>query len=77
MRCRFECGVWEIFLPGVRAGEIYKYELKDRFGNRLAEKADPFALEAENPPKTGSVVPDPNEYEWQDSDWMRTRATPK
>ncbi|MBK8210439.1 MAG: 1,4-alpha-glucan branching protein GlgB [Rhodospirillales bacterium] len=74
MRCRFECGVWEIFLPGVRAGEIYKYELKDRFGNRLAEKADPFALEAENPPKTGSVVPDPNEYEWQDSAWMRTRG---
>ena len=65
MRCRFECGVWEIFVPGVRAGKIYKYEMKDRFGNRMAEKADPFALEAEIPPKTGSVVPDPTEYEWQ------------
>lgn len=74
MRCRFECGVWEIFLPGVRAGEIYKYEMKDRFGNRLAEKADPFALESEHPPKTGSIVPDPTEYEWQDSAWMRSRS---
>jgi 1,4-alpha-glucan branching enzyme len=74
MRCRFECGVWEIFMPGVHAGEIYKYELKDRFGNRLAEKADPFALEAENPPKTGSVVPDPTEYEWEDGAWMRSRS---
>jgi len=74
MRCRFECGVWEIFMPGVGAGEIYKYELRDRFGNKLAEKADPFGAEAEMPPKTGSVVPSGVEYVWEDSDWMRTRA---
>ncbi|MBK8175190.1 MAG: 1,4-alpha-glucan branching protein GlgB [Rhodospirillales bacterium] len=74
MRCRYECGVWELFIPGVGPGSIYKYELKDRFGNRLAEKADPFAAEAEKPPRTGSVVPDPLAHDWQDSEWMRSRA---
>ena len=74
MRCRYECGVWEIFLPGVLAGAIYKYEIKDRFGNLLAEKADPFATEAEQPPKSGSVVPDRSPYAWGDTEWMRSRA---
>ena len=74
MRCRYECGVWEIFLPNVGAGDIYKYEIKDRFGNLMAQKADPFATEAEQPPRTGSVVPDPTAYTWDDGDWMRSRA---
>jgi alpha-1,4-glucan:alpha-1,4-glucan 6-glycosyltransferase len=74
MRCRYECGVWEIFLAGVGPGAIYKYEIKDRFGNLLAEKADPFAVEAEQPPKSGSVVPDPTPYTWADEEWMRSRA---
>ena len=73
MRVRLECGVWEIFLPGVKVGAPYKYEIKDRFGNLLAEKADPFALEAEIPPKTASLVPDPAPYEWQDQEWMARR----
>jgi 1,4-alpha-glucan branching enzyme len=59
MRCRVECGVWEIFVPGVAAGACYKYEIKDRLGNLLAEKADPFAVESETPPKSASIVPDP------------------
>ena len=74
MRCRFECGVWEIFLPGVTVGAAYKYEIKDRFGNRLAEKADPFAVESETPPKSASIVPDPTSYVWNDREWMRSRA---
>ncbi|NJO55233.1 MAG: 1,4-alpha-glucan branching enzyme, partial [Rhodospirillales bacterium] len=74
MRCRYECGVWEVFLPGVQAGAVYKYEIKDRFGNLLAEKADPFAFESEQPPKSASIVPDPTEYVWQDESWMRSRA---
>jgi 1,4-alpha-glucan branching enzyme len=74
MRCRFECGVWEIFLPGVAAGDRYKYEIKDRFGNLLAEKADPFGVESETPPKSASIVPDPTPYVWSDGEWMRSRA---
>ena len=74
MRCRYECGVWEIFLPNVGAGACYKYEIKDRFGSLMAEKADPFAVQSEIPPKTASIVPDPTEYAWGDAEWMRTRT---
>jgi 1,4-alpha-glucan branching enzyme len=56
MRWRAECGVWEIFLPGVRAGARYKFELKARDGRLLPQKADPFALQAELRPATASVV---------------------
>ncbi|HRK96284.1 MAG TPA: 1,4-alpha-glucan branching enzyme, partial [Rhodospirillales bacterium] len=73
MRVRPECGVWEIFVPGAKVGSPYKYEIKDRFGNLLAEKADPFAIESEQPPKTASLVPDPAPYEWNDQEWMARR----
>jgi 1,4-alpha-glucan branching enzyme len=56
MRLRRECGVWEIFLPGVRAGARYKYELRTREGHLLPHKADPYALQSELRPATASVV---------------------
>ncbi|MBP8308036.1 MAG: 1,4-alpha-glucan branching enzyme, partial [Burkholderiaceae bacterium] len=56
MRLRRECGVWEIFLPGVPAGACYKYEIRDRAHHRLPQKADPYALAAELRPSTASVV---------------------
>ena len=67
MRCHFGVGVWEIFLPGLRAGTLYKYEIKGADGDVLPLKADPLALRAEHPPSTASIVgsvssvpPDPN-----------------
>ena len=56
MRLRRECGVWEIFLPGVLAGAAYKFELLDANGNLLPQKADPFARQSELRPATASVV---------------------
>ncbi len=56
MRLRRECGVWEIFLPGVGVGARYKYEIHDRDGQLLPLKADPYALAAELRPATASVV---------------------
>ena len=56
MRLRRECGVWEIFLPGVGAGAHYKFELRSRDGHVLPLKADPYALQAEMRPATASVV---------------------
>ena len=56
MRLRRECGVWELFLPGVSAGARYKFELLDREGRLLPQKADPFARQAELRPATASVV---------------------
>src|SRR5258706_7307256 len=56
MRCHYGSGVWEIFLPGIRAGAIYKFEIKKPGGEILPLKADPLALKSEHPPSTASVV---------------------
>jgi 1,4-alpha-glucan branching enzyme len=56
MRLRRECGVWEIFLPGVTAGMRYKYEVRTHAGEVLPLKADPYGFEAEMRPSTASVV---------------------
>ncbi|PND35261.1 1,4-alpha-glucan branching enzyme [Achromobacter pulmonis] len=73
MRLRHRAGVWEIFIPGVRPGERYKYAITDAGGlQRL--KADPHARRSEAPPDTASVVDDPAPYAWNDEDWMRQRG---
>jgi len=56
MRLRSECGVWEIFIPGVMAGAAYKYQLHSLHGTLLPLKADPYALQCELRPATASVV---------------------
>ena len=56
MRLRRECGVWELFIPGVAAGAHYKYELLGPQGQLLPQKADPMARAAELRPATASVV---------------------
>ena len=56
MRLRRECGVWELFLPGVLEGARYKFELLDGAGNMLPQKADPYARFSELRPATASVV---------------------
>ena len=56
MRLRRECGVWEIFLPGVGAGARYKFQIRARDGRVLPQKADPYALQCELRPATASVV---------------------
>ena len=56
MRLRRECGVWELFLPGVAEGSRYKFELHDSAGSLLPQKADPFARQSELRPATASIV---------------------
>ena len=56
MRLRRECGVWEIFLPGVTEGARYKFELLSRDGRLLPQKVDPYARRAELRPASASVV---------------------
>jgi 1,4-alpha-glucan branching enzyme len=56
MRLRPECGVWELFLPHVSEGALYKYELAARDGTLLPTKADPYARQSELRPATASVV---------------------
>jgi 1,4-alpha-glucan branching enzyme len=74
MRKRMPAGVWEIFLPGVGPGAVYKFEIIDQRGNKLPLKADPFARQAEVRPATGSIVADPAPFEWSDANYMAARA---
>jgi 1,4-alpha-glucan branching enzyme len=56
MRLRRECGVWELFLPGVHKDARYKFELRSRHGQVLPQHADPYALQCELRPATASMV---------------------
>jgi len=65
-------GIWEGFVPEARPGGIYKYRVVGRGGVYRADKADPLAVHAEVPPRTGSVIWDLT-YDWADGEWMRNR----
>ncbi len=65
-------GVWELFIPGLCKGDVYKYELLTPKGE-LYIKADPYAFFSERPSHTASVCWDLENYTWQDSLWMQER----
>jgi 1,4-alpha-glucan branching enzyme len=65
-------GVWEIFIPGLVAGEIYKYELRHRDSETLVLKCDPYARASELRPATASIVCE-SHYRWGDADWLHAR----
>lgn len=65
-------GIYEIFIPGVKPGALYKYEIKVKGGNVIL-KADPYGQQSEMPPATASVVPEVQSYQWQDEKWMKER----
>jgi 1,4-alpha-glucan branching enzyme len=72
MRCHYGCGVWEIFIPGIGPGELYKYEIKGRDGTLLGLKADPLARRSECPPATASIVAERDDVA-PDHAWARRR----
>ncbi|MBV9542693.1 MAG: 1,4-alpha-glucan branching protein GlgB, partial [Alphaproteobacteria bacterium] len=74
MRLRHGAGVWEIFIPRLKAGERYKYEIVGSDGTLLPLKADPIARATEHPPANASVVAAPWRYRWTDNDWMKRRG---
>lgn len=67
-------GIWELFIPGLGAGESYKYEIKNHDGH-IYEKSDPYGFQQEPRPKTASIVTDLNAYTWQDHAWMEQRRS--
>ncbi|MEK6590572.1 MAG: 1,4-alpha-glucan branching protein GlgB [Nitrospinota bacterium] len=72
MRILGSSGIWELFIPGIKEGEIYKFEIKTQ-ANHLLVKADPYAFYSEVRPKSASIVWDINKYEWNDGEWMARR----
>ena len=73
MRRLGSSGVWEIFLPGVGDGELYKYEILDARGE-VTLRADPLGFGSQHPPEKASIVRDIAGYGWHDDDWMAGRA---
>jgi 1,4-alpha-glucan branching enzyme len=73
MRYRAQSGVWELFLPELPHGTLYKYEIRTPDGS-LNLKGDPYASRMEFRPRTASVVYDLPDYEWTDAAWLSRRA---
>ncbi len=69
---RGQSGIWEGFLPGVGQGTAYKYHIVSRYTGYQVDKADPFAVYNEVPPKTASIVHD-LAYTWGDREWLAGR----
>ena len=74
MRKRGATGVWEIFIPGLGDGTVYKYEIRGQGGQALPLKADPVGFGSEHPPANASVVRYIRGTDWHDDKWMDTRA---
>ncbi len=74
MRVLGESGVWEIFIPDFKKGDIYKYEIKAK-NNDIYIKSDPYAYYTEIRPKTASVVYNIDNYKWGDDLWMQERRS--
>jgi len=74
LRLRHSAGVWELFVPRLKPGERYKYDITAPDGAHLPLKADPLARATEPAPATASIVARPEAFAWTDSEWMGTRA---
>jgi len=73
MRLLGVSGVWEIFIPGVGEGALYKYEIKDAHG-AVALKTDPYGFCFEPAPKNASIVWNNRKFAWTDEAWLKRRA---
>ena len=74
MRVRGGSGVWELFIPDLNSGHVYKYEIRNRQSGDVLLKADPYGQQHELRPRTGSIVPTSNNYAWADAAWMEQRS---
>ena len=74
MRKRIECGVWEMFIPGLDRGTLYKFEIHGPNGELGPLKADPVAFAGERPPSTASMVRGLVEHDFGDQEWMARRG---
>jgi 1,4-alpha-glucan branching enzyme len=67
-------GIYDLFIPGAKAGDMYKYLIISQSGEALY-KADPYANQAQLRPETASIVTDLSGYEWKDSEWVEKKKT--
>jgi 1,4-alpha-glucan branching enzyme len=75
MRSRGASGIWEIFMPGLGEGALYKFEIVGRGGDYLGLKSDPYGFAAEVRPKSASVVCNIDRHQWNDRAWLEARSS--
>ncbi|ATG89063.1 1,4-alpha-glucan branching protein GlgB [Methylomonas koyamae] len=73
MRSLGSSGIWEIFIPGLSTGCLYKFEILNRHSGQVLVKTDPYGQQFEFRPATAAVVVDENAYTWGDGAWMEQR----
>jgi 1,4-alpha-glucan branching enzyme len=73
MRIRGGSGVWELFIPDLTPGELYKFEIRNRDDGSLHLKMDPYGQQSELRPGTASVATAQSKYKWLDEEWMDSR----
>jgi 1,4-alpha-glucan branching enzyme len=67
-------GVWELFMPDLAPGTLYKFEIRHRGSGAILVKSDPYARQAEMRPGTASRVVAAGDYAWGDGGWLAARA---
>ncbi len=72
MRVRGGSGVWELFIPDLEPGALYKFEIRNRHTGDIQVKADPYGQQFELRPNTASII-NHSEYQWSDAPWVATR----
>lgn len=73
MRNLGSTGIWEIFIPGLEAGCLYKFEILNRQTGQLLVKTDPYGQQFEFRPQTAAIVTSEDSYQWRDQEWMEQR----
>ena len=73
MRSRGGTGVWELFIPELYSGELYKYEILNRKTGAILQKSDPYSQQYEMRPRTASQVRHLSRHEWGDQGWLKQR----
>jgi 1,4-alpha-glucan branching enzyme len=67
-------GVWELFIPGLGADALYKFEIRNRDSGQVFAKTDPYGQRFELRPRTAAIVPARTPYDWADQEWMAQRS---
>lgn len=73
MRSRGSSGIWELFIPGLHPGDLYKFEIRNAHSGEVFLKADPYAQATQMRPETSSCVYK-SKHQWQDQGWLKSRA---
>lgn len=76
MRSLGQNGIWELFIPGLREGEKYKFEVRGQ-SHEVRIKSDPLAIFSELRPATASIIANVDKFQWQDASWIEKRGNEK